>query len=103
MKKLAIILSFSFFVSSLTAQSYYYNSSYYYVDGVPQYWTDDSTSVNIIVKNMNNYNAIVQNLQSLFSGSTDIILADDEDDNIIVNSASLSRWCGFAIRTLQII
>ena len=41
-------------------------TQYYYADGVPQYWTDDSTSVNIIVKNMNNYNAIVHRLELLF-------------------------------------
>jgi hypothetical protein len=38
---------------------------------------------------MENYGAIVDNLHLLFSNSTDEILADDEDDNIIINSLSL--------------
>jgi len=86
MRKLLIILGFILICSSLIAQS---TSNYYYANGIPQYWTDDSTSVNIIVKNMHNYNRIVQNLKLLFSDPTDEILADDEDDNIIINSLSL--------------
>ena len=89
MKKLGIILGSVFMLSSLSAQNLLPQTQYYYADGVPQYWTDDSTSVNIIVKNMDNYNAIVQKLELLFVDSTDQILADDEDDNIIVNSTSL--------------
>jgi len=86
MKRMLIILGLILVFTSLQAQS---TSNYYYADGVPQYWTEDSTSVNIIVKNMQNYNAIVQNLELLFTDANDEILADDEDDNIIVNSLSL--------------
>jgi hypothetical protein len=87
MKKLMIVLGSVFMLSSLSAQSYLYNNpNYYYVDGVKQYWTDDSTSVNIIVKNRNNYNGIVQKLELLFSDSTDQVLA---------------RWRGFAIRAFH--
>ena len=52
MKKIFIILGFIFMLFQLKAQN-----NYYYADGIPQYWRDDSTSVNIIVKNMHNYNA----------------------------------------------
>ncbi|GHV43384.1 hypothetical protein FACS1894180_2290 [Bacteroidia bacterium] len=89
MKKLLIILGFIFSASLLSAQSLLPQSKYYYANGIKQYWTDDSTSVNIIVRNMQNYNAIVQNLELLFANSNDEVLADDEDDNIIVNSLSL--------------
>jgi len=86
MKRMLIILGVVLMFFSLRAQS---TSNYYYANGVPQYWTEDSTSVNIIVQNMHNYNAIVQNLELLFTDVNDEILADDEDDNIIVNSLSL--------------
>jgi len=90
MKQLLVILGSVFVFSQLNAQQNVMpQTNYYYADGVPQYWTVDSTSVNIIVKNRHNYNAIVQNLQVLFFDSTDVIFADDEDDNIIVNSFSL--------------
>jgi len=86
MKKLLLLFGFILMATLLQAQS---TPNFYYADGVPQYWVDDSTSINIIVKNMDNYIAIVQNLELLFTNSTDEILADDEDDNIIVNSLSL--------------
>jgi|GEM_PF-1083205 len=85
MKKLLFILGF-LMITSLYAQSI---PNYYYASGTPQYWTEDSTSVNIIVGNMRNYDAIVRNLELLFTDPNDEILADDEDDNIIVNSRSL--------------
>ena len=81
MKKLLIILGCIFVFGLLNAQSYYNSTNYYYADGIPQYWTDDSTSANIIVKNMHNYDAIAENLLVLFSDSTDEVLYDDEDDN----------------------
>lgn len=86
MKKYMYILILCFLYNSLVGQNV---SNYYYADGERQYWTDDSTSVNILVKNKSNYDAIVQNLERLFADPTDEILADDEDDNIIVNSLSL--------------
>ena len=57
MKKIVIILGFMLTTYSLISQSIIDNTKHYYYEGVPQYWTDDSTSVNIIVKNMQNYNA----------------------------------------------
>ena len=40
MRKLLIILGFMLMFTLLNAQS---TSNYYYANGVPQYWTDDST------------------------------------------------------------
>ena len=60
---------------------------YYYVDSAPQYWTTDRTSMNIIVANMENYWEIVERLELIFSEPGDEVLADDEDDNIIINSS----------------
>jgi hypothetical protein len=76
MKKILITIGIVFITIQLISQSYY-NPNHYYYEGVPQYWTEDPTSANIIVKNMSDYNAIVNKLQILFSNSTDEILADD--------------------------
>ncbi|MDR1112456.1 MAG: hypothetical protein LBL18_01675 [Bacteroidales bacterium] len=46
-------------INQLAAQNY---QGYYFADGVAQYWTDDSTSVNIIVGSMQHYNKIVAKL-----------------------------------------
>ncbi|MDR2084547.1 MAG: S8 family serine peptidase [Bacteroidales bacterium] len=62
---------------------------YYYASGKAHYWTTDSTSVNIIIKNMDNYHIIVNKLENIFNAEGDEILADDEDDNIIINSFRL--------------
>ena len=64
---------------------------YYYADGQRIYWVEDSTSANIIVANMEHYDAIVSQLEHIFSDEIDEIWYDDEDDNIIVNSRSLVR------------
>lgn len=64
---------------------------YYYADGQRIYWVEDSTSANIIVANMEHYDAIVSQLEHIFSDEMDEIWYDDEDDNIIVNSRSLVR------------
>ena len=63
------------------------NINYYYANGIPYYWQDDSTSVNIIVANMNNYEYIVQQLLNIFN--EDEVVYDNEDDNIIINSENL--------------
>jgi hypothetical protein len=94
MKKILNILGFIYvinflMINSLISQNFNYNMQSYYAGGIPHYWTDDSTSVNIIISNMENYGAIVDNLHLLFPDSTNEILADNEDDNIIVNSLSL--------------
>ena len=64
MKKLFIVLGFVFMLGSLCSQGL---QNYYYANGVPQYWTEDSTSVNVIVKNMHNYDAIAQKLELLYT------------------------------------
>ena len=65
------------------------SNNYFYVGDSAYYWTTDSSSVIFIVKNMENYNAIVNNLNNIFKEITDEILEDDEDDNIILYSNSL--------------
>jgi hypothetical protein len=94
MKKIINTLFFGFMLTYITAQNSYFLApnyqGYYYAEGVTHIWQNDSTSANIIVKNMHNFNAIVANLTAIFSDSTDVISADGaEDDNIIVNSLSL--------------
>lgn len=61
----------------------------YYVSGGREIMlTNDTTSVNIIVNNMDNYAEIVERLIILFPDSGSVKY-DDEDDNIIVNSSKL--------------
>jgi len=55
---------------------------YYYADGQRIYWVEDSTSANIIVANMEHYDAIVSQLEHIFSDEMDEIWYDDEDDNV---------------------
>ena len=66
------------------------NNNFYYANGVAQYWEDDSTSANIIVRNQNNYDTIVCGLNTIFNDIDDEILSDNEDANIIINSSSLA-------------
>lgn len=63
---------------------------FYYANGTQQYWQDDHTSANIIVRNTNNYDSIVLRLRREFDNPDDEILANDEDNNIIINSQSLA-------------
>ena len=65
------------------------NMNYYYADGQKCYWQDDSTSINLIIANMENYEEIVRKLREFFTNEEDEIIYDDEDDNIIVNSPRL--------------
>ena len=64
--------------------------NFYYANGVAQYWEDDVSSANIIVRNLNHYDTIVYGLNTIFNSVDDEIIADDEDANIIVNSSSWS-------------
>ncbi len=66
-----------------------YSQNHYYADGQQISWSTDSASANIIVKNMEDYSQIVNNLKDIFTNSNDEIIGDDEDDNIIINSNSL--------------
>ncbi|MGI6291942.1 MAG: hypothetical protein ACOXZH_05930 [Bacteroidales bacterium] len=63
-------------------------TNYYFSEEREIMLTNDSTSVNIIVNNMENYAEIAQRLAILFPDSGSVIY-DDEDDNIIVNSSKL--------------
>ena len=66
-----------------------FSQNHYYADGQQISWSTDSASANIIVKNMEDYTQIVNNLKDIFTNSNDEIIGDDEDDNIIINSNSL--------------
>ena len=66
-----------------------FSQNHYYADGQQISWSTDSASANIIVKNMEDYSQIVNNLKDIFTNSNDEIIGDDEDDNIIINSNSL--------------
>jgi hypothetical protein len=83
MKKIITILICVFTLNQLLAQSF---QGYYYANGKAHYWTDDPTSANIIVGNMQHYDKIVANLKSVFTDAKDEILSSDETDNIIINS-----------------
>ena len=63
--------------------------NYYYADNKIVEWYDDSSSVNIIVAEMSEYNDVVEAFASYFNDEKDIILASDEDDNIIITSPKL--------------
>jgi DNA-dependent RNA polymerase auxiliary subunit epsilon len=86
MKKCAfLVVLFLFFINiKIEAQSNYYFANYQ-----RQYWREDSTSINIIVANMQNYNLIVRNLQTIFSANNDTVRYGNDDDNIIVISDKL--------------
>ena len=86
MKKCAfLVVLFLFFINiNIEAQSNYYFANYQ-----RQYWREDSTSINIIVANMQNYNLIVRNLQTIFSANNDTVRYGNDDDNIIIISDKL--------------
>ncbi|MBP5614872.1 MAG: S8 family serine peptidase, partial [Bacteroidales bacterium] len=89
MKKLFFSTMLLVFIANSIGQAQNIPTNGYYASGTFHSWQDDSTSANIIVANMEHYNDIVSNLQTLFNGTDDEIVYDDEDDNIIVNSTSL--------------
>ena len=63
---------------------------FYYANGIRHYWQEDLTSANIIVRNTNHLDSIVSRLEKIFNGVDDDVIADDEDNNIFVNSQSLA-------------
>lgn len=90
MKKLLLI---GFALLYLVGLSYSQNDTlygFYYANGIRHYWTEDHTSLNLIVKNLNHYDSIAARLGRMFNGTHDEIWADGEDNNIIVNSGSLA-------------
>jgi hypothetical protein len=90
MKKLLLIgaVLFLFMGSTFSQNDTLYG--FYYANGSRHYWIEDHTSLNIIVKNLNHYDSIAARLGRIFNGAQDEIWADDEDNNIIVNSGSLA-------------
>ena len=90
MKKLLLIC---LAILCLVCSSYSQNDSFYgfyYANGTRHYWQEDFTSANIIVRNINHYDSIATSLRKVFNSTDDVVLADDEDNNIIVNSQSLA-------------
>ena len=85
-KHIFSVVLFLFFINNIEAQSNYYFANYQ-----RQYWREDSTSINIIVANMQNYNLIVRNLQTIFSANNDTVRYGKDDDNIIVISDKLKK------------
>lgn len=90
-KKLYIILLIvfiCFFTKQAITQSF---DGFYYVDEKTQYWETDSTSVNLIIKNVENIDSIAHNLLQIFKDKNDIVEYSDEDDNIIINSKNFVK------------
>ena len=67
----------------------YAQTNFYFVDNVRHYWIEDSTSVNIIVGDMGDYDQIVETILELFSDETDTVSYVEDDDNINRNFVSL--------------
>ena len=86
MKKIVLIVMLLCINAVVSAQ----NNNYYYANGTAQYWEEDRNSVNIIVGNIENIDTLVYRLKSQFRDVNDEILFDNEDNNIIVNSSSIS-------------
>ncbi|MDR3046726.1 MAG: S8 family serine peptidase, partial [Bacteroidales bacterium] len=84
-----IIICISCLLASFTLYSQNNYQGYHYANGTAHYWTDDSTSLNLIVKNMEHYDTIVSKIQLFFANDKIEIIADNDDDNIIINSAVL--------------
>lgn len=62
---------------------------YYYAGEKQHWWTDDSTSINIIVADTTKLFSIAYSLESFFNKADDEVLYDNEDDNIIISSTNL--------------
>lgn len=60
-KNLSIITFLLVSLQSLVAQN-----NYYCVDNVKYYWQEDTSSVNIIISNINNFDIIVENVLDFF-------------------------------------
>lgn len=66
-------------------------NNYYYAGNGINYWKEDSTSVNIIVSNIDNLSYIAQNIQNIFFASSDTVSYVPDDNNIIVVSDKLKK------------
>ena len=69
----------------------YAQTNFYFVDNVRHYWIEDSSSVNIIVRDMGDYDQIVETILELFSDETDTVSYVEDDDNIIIISEKLQK------------
>lgn len=87
MKKIFLIIVLLCVSLSLSSQ----NNNFYYANGMAQYWEEDRNSVNIIVGNIESIDTLVCKLKSQFRDVNDEILFSSEDNNIIINSSSLSN------------
>ncbi len=64
-------------------------TNYYFADKERNYWREDSTSVNIIVADLEQYDMIVDRILEMFSDKTDTVSFVKDDDNIIIISEKL--------------
>lgn len=66
---------------------------YFYSGNQQIFLMNDSSSANIIIRNMENYNLIVDNVLTLFNSENDTVWFDDDDDddNIIIKSSKLKQ------------
>lgn len=80
---------FSMVLLALFFYNVHAQCDFYFANNQRQHWQEDSSSVNIIVTNMQNYDLIVRNLQTVFSTSDDTVWCANDDNNIIVISEKL--------------
>lgn len=64
-------------------------NNFYFANNQRQFWRDDSTSIIVIVDNMQHFDVIAHNLLTVFSANNDTVLYGYDDDNIIVISNML--------------
>ncbi|MBR4135529.1 MAG: hypothetical protein IKU03_03855 [Bacteroidales bacterium] len=83
-----LLLSFVLLITVYNTEA---QSDFYFANHQRQYWQEDSSSINIIVGNMQNYDLIVRNLSRIFSSVNDTVRYSNEDDNIIVVSNDLKN------------
>ena len=82
-KKIAIIMIIC--CNMIYAQ----NINYFYNQGERQFWTVDSTTINLIVVDTTDLPWIYQNAIDFFHGDAEGYYSD-EDDNLVINSRSLN-------------
>lgn len=86
MKKNVLLIILACVVSQVWSQN-----NYYYAGNEAHYWVEDTSSVNIIIGNMQNLEQIVKNVQDIFYDGTDTVSFVSDDDNIIIISNKLKN------------
>lgn len=86
MKKNVLLIILACVVSQVWSQN-----NYYYAGNEAHYWVEDTSSVNIIVDNMQNFGQIVKNVQEIFYDNSDTVSFVADDDNIIIISNKLKN------------